>query len=237
VLQPGTHQALFAFASAEFAASYRTRSARDAVEVGEHVGLWFDEAMAQAPRPPSPYACARGCAYCCHLKVIATPPEVIAITTRLRERLSREALAAVRARVVETDRKTHGLSSGERARSRLACPLLVDGECVAYDVRPASCRVANSFDPGACKRAFESDEEISIPQDAEPRSWADALRGAAASSAFEAKLDPRMLELVAALKIGLEQSDAPVAWARGNPVFAKAVDREFAANLERRRGG
>ncbi len=236
MLQPRTHQSLFAYASAEFAASYRMKSARDAVTVGEHVGLWFDEAMAQGPGPSSPYACATGCAHCCHLKVILTAPEVILMTTWLRARLPREALATLRAHVVETDRKTHGLSSSERADARVPCPLLADGACVAYEVRPVACRVANSFDAGACKRAYDSDHDVAIPHDREPRSWADALRGAATSAAFEAKLDPRMLELVTALKIGLEQSDAPVAWARGNPVFAKAMDREFAADLQLQRG-
>lgn len=237
VLNPPTPDAVFSFAVHAFGESWsRGRSGVIAASVGDEIGVWFDDVTARLPRPPSPYACRDGCAFCCHLKVIASAPEVIAMIAWVREHLPEEELSALRARLIATDEDTHGLTATARAAKRLPCPMLRDNRCVAYEARPAACRCANSFDAGACEQAFQSDAKVDVPHDEASRVYADALRGAAASTAARAGNDPRMLELVAAMRIGLEDADASTAWSRSKPVFERAVDAEFAANLARRQG-
>jgi Fe-S-cluster containining protein len=235
VLNPPTPDAVFSFAMHAFGQSWASgRSGVTAAAVGEEVGLWFDEVTSRISPSPSLYACRDGCSFCCHLKVIASPPEVIAMIEWIRKHLPEEELSALRTRVTETDQRTHGLTATERAELRLPCPMLRDNRCVGYEARPAACRSANSFDAGACEAAFQSNAEVEVPHDEATRVYADALRGAAASTAARAGCDPRMLELVAALRIGLEESTTSDAWTHGKRVFENAVDREFAANLERR---
>ena len=118
------------------------RTESTAVGVGHDVGRWFDEVMVLAPAAPSPSACRAGCAFCCHLKVSLSPPEAIALIDHLRRHLSTAELATLRARVVATDKRTHGITAEARARARIPCPLLQDSQCIAYEARPTACRAS-----------------------------------------------------------------------------------------------
>ncbi len=207
---------------------------KEGVGCGEHAqqGLaWFDAVLDEAKRafPPSaPIGCAEGCAYCCHLKVIATPTEVIALADELRASLTPEQLQALRERVAAASALTRGATAEERARARVPCPVLVEGRCAGYAARPLHCAGANSFDPSACQRAFERpDEEVPIGHYPAQRLAADALAAGLSRGLLRARLDGRMVELVAGLLVALDLEDAEARWRAGEPVFVSAVDREL----------
>jgi Fe-S-cluster containining protein len=215
-------------ASAELLAR---RSRMDLEASSADAFVWLEELSprveAKIPRS-APVDCSAGCAYCCHLKVTASPVEVLALADHLRRTLSPERLRALKRKLDETDRRTHGQTTDQRASARVPCPLLDEaGLCAGYEARPLKCRGANSSDRGACERAFtEPERDLGIPLYVPQMALADALSTGLATGAFTAGLDGSLVELVAGLRAALEHPDATSRWLRGEPVLQKAIDPE-----------
>lgn len=203
--------------------------------VAEQVLTWCDDTVAGAMLrfPPSrTIGCAPGCAWCCHLKVLATPVEVLAVAGYLRRTLAPDALARFQDRVERTDAVTRGMGTSDRAALKLPCPVLQEGACAAYSRRPVHCAGANAFDPDACRAAFERpDEDALVEHYPAQRLTADATMAGLSRALFGARLDGRPLELVAGLAVALRDARAEERWRSGEPVFAEAVDRELEALL------
>ncbi|NUP11134.1 MAG: YkgJ family cysteine cluster protein [Polyangiaceae bacterium] len=200
--------------------------------LGDDAFRFFEEALAQVEEripPTRPRACETGCAYCCHLKVAVTPLEALRVVSALRKSLDGAALAALAAKIRDADARTHGLTTDARVLAKEPCPLLgEDKRCIAYEARPVACAGANSFDREQCRAGFESTRgDVDIEYyGLQPRTAAAARAGAAAAL-FERGLDGRILELVAALRVALDDPKAEERWRRGEPVFEPAVDREL----------
>lgn len=233
-----TPVAVHEFAKASFRDALRgPRSAANAAEIGRDVGAWAEEGTARArdEAGDAPLACTVGCAWCCHLKVAVTAPEVIALAAHL-DGLPAEVRERAVERIVAVDTRTRGMSTAQRLAARIACPLLEDGRCIAYESRPAACRAANSYDAAGCERALsEPTKAIRVANSPIAVSMCDATRGAASVTAMAVGLDGRLLELNAALRIAVERPNAAEQWSRGQPAFRYAVDAEIEASLRSRR--
>src|SRR4051812_27251970 len=72
--------------------------------------------------------CAKGCAFCCHLGVAATAPEVFLIANRIRETRKHDLEAYVQ-RIRSVERSNREGGAIERARRRLPCVLLDGSVC------------------------------------------------------------------------------------------------------------
>ncbi|NUO48861.1 MAG: YkgJ family cysteine cluster protein [Polyangiaceae bacterium] len=209
------------------------------VEIAGRCSAWLTEAtelaMQQFP-PVRPIGCKSGCAYCCHLKVVATVPEVLCIIDHVQRTLSPEGLASFRARVSEANAAVGNVTADERARRQVPCPLLDGSHCVAYENRPLHCAGANSFDPASCEDAFRRpDEDVAISHYPAQRLAAGSASVGLSRALFTIGLDGRVVELVAALHLALTDPSAADRWNQGEPAFEAAVDRELVAMLERRR--
>lgn len=101
--------------------------------------------------PAGSVACRAGCDHCCRQSVGLTPLELFAIVAHLATTRSDSQLAALRAHVSLLAKRASGLSSRERVAQDLPCPLLDEGKCSIYEVRPLSCRGMNSLDAGICQ--------------------------------------------------------------------------------------
>jgi putative zinc- or iron-chelating protein len=203
-----------------------------AINLARDAGHWADDAVARVvervPRGRA-LACSEGCSFCCHLKVLVAPQEALALAAHLR---ARDDLDRVRGRVADTDARSRGMSHEERAHAKLPCPLLEDGRCVAYEARPLACRGAHSYDVDACRAAFDRpDVDSAIPFYKPQLQITEAVRAGLGAGAGYIRLDGRLLELVAALRIALEDESAAASWAAGGAPFAAAVDAELAAVL------
>ena len=179
--------------------------------------------------------CAPGCAWCCHLSVFASVPEILRIAEHLRAASSARAFAEARERVRASAAIVAPMSKPERAQAKHACPLLdrEKGRCGVYEVRPLSCRAYNSCDAAVCERAFEQalvawDLPIEITQYTVGRHVKSGLM----AGALAVGLDPGPYELAVGLSIALELPDAEERWLRGEAVFAaaeSALGREMRA--------
>ncbi len=180
----------------------------------------FDQSLARHFRDPG-IACRKGCAFCCHAYVAVSAPEALLAAQRLRSLPEPERTLAA-ARVREIDHRTRELAPRDRAGRWIPCPMLEDGRCRIYDVRPFSCRAEMSMDAGAC-------ESLAAGKDARVRSpaLAPALKimysTALAVAARRAGLSGGVYEFNAALRIALDGDDTEARWLAGEDVFAAAV--------------
>lgn len=168
-----------------------------------------------------PVACKAGCDFCCHLRVMATAPEVFALLDFLLENLDEQAFAAFERRLLETDRRLRGLSADQILRSNIPCPALVNGVCSGYAARPLNCRSYHSTSRAACEDSFKHPEDLDRghPQ---IKVLADLHRGAQAGylGALEhAGYDARQYELVTALAEALEDPETRERLEAGETVF------------------
>ena len=131
--------------------------------LGEIYAL-FDTAMAEFP-----FACAKQCSDCCTCNVTATGLEIAYIQYRLKGR----ALDDIRLRPARAGQSrrfrplqtTNGFALAcmegrdtdeeENDPSWGTCPLLEDGICTIYPVRPLGCRVMMSTTP--CRQTGQAD--------------------------------------------------------------------------------
>jgi uncharacterized protein len=167
-------------------------------------------------------ACQAGCSHCCHMRVVATVPELIAVANFMALNFSGEETDAARQRVIEGDGRTRGLTDEQWGIGHFACPLLVDDKCSVYAARPLECRGYNSFDVGACGAAARDYLGWDVPMD-------DALMGAfksAQAGLLQAVASgghpPRLVELTAALRVIFEDPLAIERWLGGEDAFVEA---------------
>lgn len=186
------------------------RAAEAAAEV--HGG--FDTAL-RASRP-KPSACRKGCSHCCISYVAVTAPELFLIAASLKG----TRRAAVLERVAAADARTRGRTVPERFADPTFCPLLENGACGVYAVRPSACRSMASTDAGICARAFGENSGEELPAPRNGFLLRSAYQASLRAALTLAGLPPVAYELNAGLRRVLETPDAETRWLAGEDVFA-----------------
>jgi Fe-S-cluster containining protein len=102
--------------------------------------------------------CRAGCAHCCNLRVAAFPHEIVAIHYFLKRTLPREQLNKIRARIDAQYKVVQPLSESEHFSTNVECPLLMEGRCSVYPVRPISCSGYHSTSEAKCRESNEHPE-------------------------------------------------------------------------------
>lgn len=188
--------------------------------VDEAVGL---AEIAIGERSTFGAACEAGCVWCCYQRVSASPAEVLRIVDYLRRTHSAEDLAALHASVVELDAQTRGLSADARLRIRQLCPLLVDGRCSIYHVRPLTCRGYTSNDAARCRAKVDApDQPVHIEADPIRYFYAQGVLNGIDDGLAKHDLEGGLVELIAALRLALDDPNLLRRWLRGERVFAGA---------------
>jgi Fe-S-cluster containining protein len=180
-----------------------------------------DEA-AIGPKAGWVFPCRKGCAWCCHgTKIHISAHEAILLAKTVR---ARPDFDAVRDRVREAATVFRTLSPAERWAAQTACPFLDhEGACTVHDVRPIQCRACHALDASSCERAHK-DQGAETKQMDVFRSAVYAAVGFGVGQALsERKMDGRWLEFSNAVLVALEEPDAAIRWARGEPVFDAAA--------------
>jgi Fe-S-cluster containining protein len=171
--------------------------------------------------------CAKGCAFCCHVSVTASAPEIFLVANAIREE-HRHDLETVVARVRSADEKTRGLTSMERAKQRIPCAMLQDNMCSVYAARPGGCRGFTSTSKAACERGFNG-ENVQVNTPAVWTHLRSAHKQALWAALAAAGLPVELYEFHHALRIALETPEAELRWLNGENIFA-GVARETMAD-------
>jgi Fe-S-cluster containining protein len=125
------------------------------VEIAAGLARYADEAQAVVTEAYHPRLhCRDNCWYCCcKPNVLASIPELVRILDRVESTFTDEAIAALRQRGRRYSAQMEGRPLDQPVNESVPCPLLVDGRCSVYDIRPLVCRGYNSTDVDACRKA------------------------------------------------------------------------------------
>lgn len=168
-------------------------------------------------------ACEAGCVWCCYQRVTATPAEVLRIVDYLHETLMPDEVQTLHERIRTVDAITRGLTPQERLRLRLGCPLLVEGRCAAYHVRPLTCRGYTSSDAAVCQHKLDHPEQhVRVEADPVRYLFCQGVLNGLNDGLAASGLESGMLELNAALHIALDAPMLPKEWLDGEHVFIDA---------------
>ena len=162
--------------------------------------------------------CAKGCAFCCHLRVGATAPEVFHVANFVRRQFAGE-LERVIDQVRAADSNSRGLTSRERPLHKFPCGLLVANACSVYVARPSACRGLTSISVKTCERGYNG-EEVEVQT---PAVWTEirqAHNQAMWAALTASGLPAHCYELNHAMLVALETPDAESRWLKGEDVFA-----------------
>ena len=172
--------------------------------------------------------CAKGCGFCCHLRVSAMAPEVFHVANFVRRQFAGE-LDKVIGQVRDADRNSRGLSAHDRPLQKFPCGLLIANACSVYLARPSACRGLTSISVATCERGYNG-EEVQVQT---PAVWTEIRQ--AHNQAMWAALSASGLpadsyELNHAMLVALETPDAESRWLKGEDVFANvSCDRLLAS--------
>src|SRR5262245_51066447 len=196
------------------------RTSLQIIQIGVEAERISGAALAAAvkrepPRPP--LACAEGCAWCCHKRVGVAVPEVIRIADYLRAALTPAQMHEVLERIEQTLEKRR-----QRALGPQPCPLLAEGRCVAYAVRPLTCRGFNSSDAGLCQSAIMENSGAVVPIYPPQLRLMNLVLDGMRAGLTETGLKGELLELAGALGIALRSENVVEDWLQGKPLFAPA---------------
>ena len=157
-----------------------------------------------------PLACAAGCDFCCHLRVMVNPVEVFALIDFLHEALSREDWEDFCASVAQANQQLRALPADQVLTTNIPCPVLESGRCRGYSARPLNCRSYHSLSREACEASFNDPGNLDLGH---PQLTALAQVHAGGQGGFvaalnEAGFDSRQYELVSALAEALDDPEA-----------------------------
>jgi len=166
-------------------------------------------------------SCKTGCFWCCYMRVRATPLEVLCIVDFLRSCLGPRELSELQQRLAATDETTRGMDSYQRACAKMICPLLVDSKCLAYAVRPIACRVYHSLSLSDCEVPLD-DEDRSVTIRPDISALSMGISAGLTEGLRTVGLQTRQLELIAGLRIAMDEPGLVKRWLAGEPVFVEA---------------
>jgi Fe-S-cluster containining protein len=190
------------------------RRASEAAGIAQSLG----ERSLRANPAEARIACSKGCSYCCHGFVGAVPPEAFRIAEAVRAGHAGSLDAeAVRARA----QPLIGLEPSARVGRKLPCPLLVDGACSVYAVRPLVCRQTTSLSLPDCIEEFEgTDPEGRIEISSVHLAHASNAHVALLGAMLAVGLPGEAYELGALLDVVLAEPDCERRWLGGEKVFS-----------------
>lgn len=145
------------------------------------------------------------------------------IVEYLHDCLSPGEISILGQRLEIMDEITRGMTGYQKVRANIPCPLLEDGECLVYTVRPLTCRVYHSMNLQDCESLLsKNDSSVTIRQDISGMGagiFAGLTEGLRAVG-----LQTRLLELISGLRIALDKTgpERLKRWLAGDPAFVEA---------------
>jgi len=157
--------------------------------------------------------CCPGCSLCCYLRVDAKAHEVLAIAHFVHTRFTPAEREQLIGRLRAHSERVAPLSYPEHMATNVVCPLLVDGRCTVYAMRPFGCRRHQSQRVSACQYSYDHPEDLAFPSSRHPGLFMAAMQAEQSLQAVYPHLgyDSVGYELGTAL---LEALTNPKSWRR-----------------------
>lgn len=112
----------------------------------------------------NPTECKKGCTYCCHQTVLASPYELLYLADFVKNKFRQDALEGIVLRATKKKDNTSTLKMKKLLVYKEPCPLLhpTGGFCRAYQARPMACRIYLSSSVKSCMIDLENPNDDSI---------------------------------------------------------------------------
>jgi uncharacterized protein len=203
------------------------------VSAAADVAEYADEAIAIVKdeyRPP--LHCKEGCSYCCCKPgVLTTVPEFLRILDHVRTTFQDDEISGLTERARTYAAQMEGRSFDDPVNESVPCPLLLDGRCSVYEVRPLVCRGYNSTNVDACRKAHTDADEL-VPIFSVLKDVTDGATVGVAERLRAAGFNDSLVDLGSALNIALDAGDGfPAAVIDGSTALLPAENSTWVANL------
>jgi hypothetical protein len=163
-------------------------------------------------------ACRAGCTPCCHQHTYPTAAELAVIVLSVSPG-DRQVLAD-RARAIGA--RSNGLSHHERFAKAIPCPLLENGRCGVYALRPLVCRTYLSTSKRACdhdwRTRFQHNKTKGVPLLVQPQVLGTGYSIGLDIVLYELGLETERAEMAPGLVAMCEDQGAE-RWLAGEPVL------------------
>jgi Fe-S-cluster containining protein len=168
--------------------------------------------------------CCAGCSICCSLRIEVYAHEVFLIADHILATFSDEELFALKERLAAHSEKVLPLTPFEHATSNTVCPLLRDGLCSVYTVRPQTCRRHHSLDVTACQYAYDHPADLEFPSAHHPEIFRALTEAMRQNTEVYAQLgfDTTIYELGTALEEALSDPASWAGWCERMNAFLRA---------------
>jgi hypothetical protein len=196
------------------------------VALVERINGLMNEAFAHFEKDEPGIACRTGCNFCCHLRVMVSAHEAIALFRYLGSRIPAEQARLVRERI-----RANADEVGKRTRDHerrvptgMPCAFLIEGKCSAYEARPAACSGYHSLSKERCQSAYESADPAAdaIPMLNSLRYVAATLDEGVEQALAARGLDGRRIELHTALAALMKNPGMIERWRSGRAFSASS---------------
>ncbi|MGH9140009.1 MAG: YkgJ family cysteine cluster protein [Vicinamibacterales bacterium] len=203
------------------------------VSVAADVAAYADEALAIVNDEYRPRLdCQSRCTYCCCKPgVLVTVPEFLRILDHVSSTFDADGTRAL----IEGARRYASMMEGRHfddlTNDSVPCPLLTDGLCSVYEVRPLVCRGYNSADVGACRAACD-DATVPVPIFAVLKDVSDGAMVGIAQSLQALGANGALIDLGTALHLTLSADEGFAAAVGGGArLLAVAENSTFVEEL------
>ena len=179
--------------------------------------------------------CGEGCWYCCSKPgVLISFPELVRILAHVQSSFDAADLGTLRNAARQYAAALHGRSFDAATAASVPCPLLVNGRCSVYEVRPLVCRGYNSTSASACRRAH-ADVTAMVPLFSVLKDCTDGASVGVSQRLRAEGINDAMIDLGTALSIALvEDASFVTAMVEDNSALLPAENREWATDLWQR---
>jgi Fe-S-cluster containining protein len=169
---------------------------------------------------PKPIVCRPGCPFCCSNQVELSPPEALLLGDYVARQFSPEAKRGLLAGIAGNLALRAGKTKPELAplRPELLCPLLQEGSCSVYPVRPLFCRAHHSLAVEQCRREFRAEPVAEFEFYSHRYEIILSLRAGLLSGCQSIGCQAQVLDHVEALQLCLTTAVAE-RWINGEEVF------------------
>jgi Fe-S-cluster containining protein len=151
------------------------------------------------------------------------PRDIFLIADFIRNQFSPAKQADVLNKAQENWKKIEPMTLDQHLNAGLTCPLLDEGKCSVYPVRPDSCREAHSLQSEPCKKVFENPASTEdFAEQIASVKLATSITHIGISKAFEeAGYDSQPYDLNAALIQAMQNPACEKRWRDGKTAFQK----------------
>lgn len=125
-------------------------------QIYEAIDGLIDSLLKHANREGVSVDCKKGCSMCCYQPVFAVSHEIDFLYNFITHNFAQQKKIEVLKKAQEVNNRRKNLSNKTLYNHKEACPLLEDGNCMAYEARPMPCRIYLSMSVDSCRKFYDS---------------------------------------------------------------------------------